>query len=79
MRIDNIIKFNDFEKLGQKLKSDYCQNQSNKENKDDFFGFILYEKNIYTSAKNCRELVDIMKCLIDTLKHCLFENSNSEK
>ena len=79
MTIDKIIQFNEFEKLGHKLKSSYCQNQSNKENKDDFFGFILYENNIYTSAKNCNELLDIMKYLIETLKRCLYENYQPTK
>lgn len=77
MRTEQIIKFNEFEKIGRELKSSYCQNQSNEKTDDNFFGIILYENNIYTSVKNCKELLDVMKSIINTIKHDIFENRNS--
>jgi len=79
MRIDNIIKFDNFEKIGQKLNSTYCQNQINEKTDDDFFGIVLYKKNLYTSAKSYIELVKIMYDIINKIRHDISENRNSDK
>jgi len=80
MEIDKIIKFDEFEKIGHNLNSKYQNqiNQINENKEDDFFGIIIYEKNLYTSAESLIELVKIMDDIINKIKHDIFENRNSE-
>jgi len=75
MEIDNIINFKEIEKIGHNLNLKY-QNNENKE--DDFFGIILYKRNLYTSVKSHIELVKIMNDIINKIKQDIYENRNLE-